>query len=161
MRIGIAADHAGFVLREPIALQLHALGHETMDFGSTVPVVTDDYLDAVTTLARSVAQGEVERGIAISQSGVGACIVANKVRGVRAGACHDTYSARRGVEENDMNVLVLGAHVVGAGPLAEIIVEFAMSRFNGDDTCSRRLDKIKQLELHEGSSVETQKGAAL
>ena len=161
MLFGIGADHAGFALREPIALQLRALGHETMDFASTVPMVSDDYFDAVVTLARSVAQGEVERGIAISQSGVGACIAANKVRGVRAGVCHDTYSARRGVEENDMNVLVLGAHVVGAGPLAEIIVEFARSQFNGKDTCIRRLEKIKQLDLSADSPIEIKTGAAL
>lgn len=115
MLFGITADHAGFALRDPIALQLRALGRETMDFGVTVPLIEGSCVESIATLARAVAQGEVDRGIAIRQRGVGASIVTNKVRGVRAGVCHDTSSARHGVEEKSLNLLVLGAHVAVAG----------------------------------------------
>src|SRR5262245_43617148 len=104
MRFGIAADHAGFELRQPLAQQLRALGHEVVDFGPTGYAKDDDYPDLVAPLAEAVAGGEVERGVAVCGSGVGACIVANKVPGVRASVCHDTYSARQGVEHDDLNV---------------------------------------------------------
>ena len=146
MRIGIAADHAGFALREPLALQLRALGHETVDFGATAYVKDDDYPDVVAPLAEAVARGDVERGVAVCGSGVGACMVANKVPGVRASVCHDTYSARQGVEHDDMNVLVIGARVIGPELIAEVVRAFAGARFSGEERHVRRLDKLKQLE---------------
>lgn len=146
MRYGIAADHGGFVRREPIAILLRELGYETTDFGATTFVPTDDYPDIIAPLAEAVARGNVDRGIAICGSGIGACIVANKFPGVRASVCHDTYSARQGVEHDDMNVLVIGARVIGPELIAEIVHAFARARFTGEARHARRLDKVKAIE---------------
>ena len=146
MRFGITADHAGFELREPLARQLRALGHEVVDFGPTRYLKDDDYPDVVAPLAEAVAGGGVERGVAVCGSGVGACIVANKFPGVRASVCHDTYSARQGVQHDDMNVLVIGARVIGAELIAEIVRAFAGARFSGEERHVRRLRKLKELE---------------
>jgi ribose 5-phosphate isomerase B len=146
MRFGITADHAGFELRGPLARQLRALGHEVVDFGPTRYAKDDDYPDVVAPLAEAVAGGEVERGVAVCGSGVGACIVANKIAGVRASVCHDTYSARQGVEHDDMNVLVIGARVIGPELIAEIVRAFAGARFSGEERHIRRLEKLRQLE---------------
>jgi ribose 5-phosphate isomerase B len=153
MRFGLAADHAGFLLREPLAVQLGALGHEVVDFGATKFVAHDDYPDMVSPLAEALARGDVERAVAICGSGVGACIVANKVPGVRASVCHDTYSARQGVEHDDMNMLVLGARVAGAALIADIVETFARARFTGEERHVRRLRKLKDLEKHYSRSV--------
>lgn len=154
MRIGIAADHAGFLLREPIALQLRNLGHEVVDFGATKFVSDDDYPDRVAPLAEAVASGGVDRGVAICGSGVGACIVANKFPGVRSCVCHDTYSARQGVEHDDLNILALGARVISVGLVADIVAAFATATFDGEARHARRLDKIKKLEQERDGSNE-------
>ena len=108
MRIGIASDHGGFALKTAIAPKLGGAGHEVLDFGNLVLNPADDYPDFVIPLARSIASGDIERGIAICGSGVGASIAANKIPGVRAGLIHDVFSARQGVEDDDMNVFCLG-----------------------------------------------------
>ena len=113
MRIGIASDHGGFALKAEIAAMMGAQGHEVFDFGAHALDPADDYPDFVIPLARSIASGDIERGIAICGSGVGASIAANKIPGIRAGMCHDTYSAHQGVEHDDMNVIVLGARIIG------------------------------------------------
>lgn len=146
MRFGIAADHGGFALREAVALILRELGHEVTDFGATVFAKDDDYPDFVGPLAEAVARGELDRGVAVCGSGIGACIVANKVPGVRASVCHDTYSARQGVEHDDMNILVLGARVIGPELMPELLRAFANARFTGEDRHVRRLEKMKELE---------------
>ena len=109
MRVGIAADHAGFALKEGLPKALRESGREVLDFGPSRLTPEDDYPDYVVPLARSVASGEVERGVAICGSGVGACVAANKVKGVRASLVHDIFSAHQGVEDDDMNVICLGA----------------------------------------------------
>lgn len=146
MRVGIAADHAGLPLKEDLAQQLSGLGHELVDFGATTLEPGDDYPDRVAPLAEAVASGAVERGVAVCGSGVGACIVANKVPGVRAGLCHDIYSARQGVEHDDMNVLVLGARVIGSELAAELLRGFLNARFTGAERHRRRLDKLRAVE---------------
>jgi len=153
MRFGIAADHGGFTFREPVAVILRELGHEITDFGATGFSTDDDYPDFVAPLAEAVARGEVDRGIAVCGSGVGACVVANKVPGVRASVCHDTYSARQGVEHDDMNVLVLGARVIGPELMPELVRAFANAKFSGEERHVRRLKKLKGLEARYSDGV--------
>ena len=150
-RIGIAADHAGFALKEALAEVIRAMGHPVTDFGARILVEGDDYPDYAVPLARSVANGEVERGIVICGSGVGACVAANKVSGVRAAICHDTYSAHQGVEHDDMNVLVLGARVVGSDLALDLVRSFLAATFSGEDRHVRRLRKIELLEARRRS----------
>lgn len=146
IRIGIAADHSGFVLREPLALQLRGSGHTVVDFGPTVFASDDDSPDVVAPLAEAVVSGEVDRGVAICGIGVGACIVATKLPGVRAALCHDTCSARQGVEQDDMNLLVLGARIVGPELTMDIVQVFAAAQFGAGERGLRRLERIKELE---------------
>lgn len=145
MRIAIAADHAGFELKERLRAALSAEGHDVQDLGtdSTAPV---DYPDFARALAESVAAGTVVRGLLICGSGVGASVAANKVRGVRAGLCHDSYSAHQGVEHDDMNVLVLGSRVIGPALALELARTFLAARFSGEERHVRRLAKIAKLE---------------
>jgi ribose 5-phosphate isomerase B len=112
-RIGVAADHGGYDLKEHLARMLREAGYDIIDFGDGQPTSDDDYPDCVVPLARAVARREVDRGVAICGSGVGACVVANKVPGVRAGPIHETFSARQGVEDDDLNMICLGGLVVG------------------------------------------------
>jgi ribose 5-phosphate isomerase B len=149
MRIGIAADHAGFALKGQLQQDLRALGHEVVDYGAHRLDPDDDYPDFVAPLARAVARGEVERGIAICGSNIGACIAANKVAGVRAGPCSDNYSAHQGVEHDDMNVICLGGRVVGYALAWEMIQTFLVARFTGEERHHRRLAKIRALERGE------------
>lgn len=146
MRLGLASDHAGFELKELLASLLHDLGHELMDLGATVLDPADDYPDFVQPLAAAVANGEMDRGIALCGTGVGACIAANKQPGVRAGVCHETYSARLGVEHNDMNILVLGARVIGPELACDVVKEFLDARFVPDTRHLRRLQKLRAAE---------------
>ena len=146
MRIGIAADHAGFALKEELAEALSKSGHEIVDFGPSSLNPEDDYPDYVVPLARSVANGEVERGIAICGSGVGACVTANKVKGVRAALVHDVFSAHQGVEDDDMNVIALGARVIGPELAVELVRDFLRARFSGAERHRRRVEKIAALE---------------
>jgi len=147
MRIGIAADHGAFALKCQLQDSLHTSGHEVLDFGAHALDMQDDYPDFVIPLARSVAVGEVERGIALCGSGVGASIAANKVPGVRAGLIHDVFSAHQGVEDDDMNVCCLGGKVIGTALAWELVQTFLASRFSGAERFRRRLAKIEAIEV--------------
>lgn len=146
MRIGIAADHAGLALKEKLLKEFCELGHEVLDFGPARVTPDDDYPDYVVPLARSVASGEVERGVAICGSGVGACIAANKVKGIRAALVHEVFSAHQGVEDDDMNVICFGSQVLGEALALDLAKAFLSSRFIGAERHQRRLDKVKALE---------------
>ena len=146
MRIGISADHAGFALKQELINQLSAAGHEIRDFGAHRQDPQDDYPDFVVPMAVAVARGEMERGIAICGSSIGACIAANKIAGVRAGACSDHYSAHQGVEDDDMNVICIGGRVIGFALAWELIQAFLIARFTAADRFIRRLQKVAALE---------------
>jgi ribose 5-phosphate isomerase B len=146
MRIGIAADHAGFALKKELAKALSKFGHEVVDFGPSSLNPEDDYPDYVVPLARNVASGEVERGMAICGSGVGACVTANKVKGVRAALVHDIFSAHQGVEDDDMNVICFGARVLGPALAWDLTEAFLAARFNNAERHQRRLKKVTALE---------------
>ena len=147
MHIGIAADHGGFALKALISAHLSARGHEVLDFGDDVLDPADDYPDFVVPLARALSAGAVERGIAICGSGVGVSIAANKVAGVRAGLIHDVFSARQGVEDDDMNLFCLGARVIEDGLALQLVQTFLAARFSGAERHLRRLAKVRALEL--------------
>ena len=146
MRTAIGADHAGFELKKTLIDFLKHEGHEVLDLGtdSTEPVDYPDYAEAV---ALAVREGRAERGILICGSGVGASVAANKVQGVRAGLCHDTYSAHQGVEHDDMNILVMGARVVGPDVAQELVSAFLGAGFTGEERHKRRVQKVKALEV--------------
>jgi ribose 5-phosphate isomerase B len=146
MKIGFATDHGGYILKEPILKALRDSGHEVRDFGAYNLVPEDDYPDYVIPLARAVAQGEVERGIAICGSGVGACFTANKVRGVRSALIHESFSAHQGVEDDDMNLLSLGGRVVGFALAWEIIQIYLAAHRLKAERFERRLAKVAALE---------------
>jgi ribose 5-phosphate isomerase B len=146
MRIGIAADHGGFELKVQLIEALEAAGHKVVDFGDYRPDPEDDYPDFVIPLARAVARGEMERGVAVCGSGVGACIVANKVPGVRACLIHENYSAHQGVEDDDMNMICLGGRVIGRALAWELLNTFLGADFKGDARYRRRLAKASELE---------------
>ena len=146
MKIGIAADHGGYALKEVIHPFLTEAGYEVVDFGAYSQNNLDDYPDFVVPLAKAVAGKEVDRGIAICGSGVGASIVANKVAGVRAALIHDHFSAHQGVEDDDMNLLCLGGRVTGDMAAEELILAFLKAEFTGAERHLRRLQKVKQLE---------------
>jgi ribose 5-phosphate isomerase B len=148
-RIGVAADHGGFELKEYLAGMLREADDEVVDFGDGQPKPDDDYPDFVVPLARAVARGEVDRGVAICGSGVGACVAANKVRGVRACLIHECFSAHQGVEDDDMNVICLGGHVVGNAVAWDLVRIFLQARFSGAERHRRRLAKIASLESTE------------
>jgi len=145
-RIGIAADHGGFRLKQEMSEKLKAAGYTVVDFGALNQQDNDDYPDFVVPLAQAVASGEVERGVAICGSGVGACIAANKIPHVRASLVHDTYSAHQGVEDDSMNLMCLGGRVVGSSLAWELIQVFLNAEFSGADRHKRRLAKISALE---------------
>jgi ribose 5-phosphate isomerase B len=146
MRLGLAADHGGFELKKRLAAELRASGHEIVDFGARELVAGDDYPDFVVPMARAVAGGQVERGLAICGSGVGACIAANKVPKVRAALVTDIFSAHQGVEDDDMNVMCLGGRVTGYELAVDLIHAFLKACFKEDERFSRRLRKIAELE---------------
>jgi RpiB/LacA/LacB family sugar-phosphate isomerase len=145
MRIAIGADHAGFALKQELGAYLHELGHAVIDVGtmSKAPV---DYPDYAAAVAGAILEDRAERAVLICGSGVGASVAANKLRGIRAAVCHDTYSARQGVEHDDMNVLVLGARVIGEQLARELVRSFLSATFTGEERHVRRLGKIKALE---------------
>jgi len=149
MRLGIAADHGGFLLKERMREALRGQGHELTDFGAAALDPADDYPDFVIPLARALAAGEVERGIAICTSGVGASIAANKVNGVRAALIHEDFSAAQGVEDDDLNVICLGSRVVDYQRALELVGLFLGARFSGAERHRRRLDKVARLEREE------------
>jgi ribose 5-phosphate isomerase B len=149
MRVGIASDHGGFVLKGQIAESLHALRYEVVDFGAHQLNRADDYPDFIVPLARAIVDGQIERGVALCVSGVGASIAANKVHGVRTGLIHDVFSARQGVEDDDMNVICLGGKVVEAALALELIETFLTARFSGAARHRRRLAEVRALEHQE------------
>jgi RpiB/LacA/LacB family sugar-phosphate isomerase len=143
--IALAADHAGFELKEKIAGYLEAKGFEVMDLGTHDEEVVD-YPDFARAIGKVLQEEKAERGILICGSGVGACVAANKMSGVRAGLCHDTYSAHQGVEHDDINVLCLGARIIGEELAKELVSAFLAARFTGEERHVRRLAKIKEME---------------
>jgi RpiB/LacA/LacB family sugar-phosphate isomerase len=149
MHIGFATDHGGYVLKEPILKALRDSGHEVQDFGAYSLNPGDDYPDFVIPLARAVAQGEVERGIAICGSGVGASITANKIPGVRSALIHESYSAHQGVEDDDLNLLCLGGRVVGSALAWEIIQNYLAAHYTRAERFERRLAKVAAIECKE------------
>jgi len=151
-RIGVAADHGGYDLKEHLGRRLREAGYDIIDFGDGQPTSDDDYPDFVVPLARAVARREVDRGVAICGSGVGACIVANKVPGVRACLIHETFSAHQGVEDDDLNVICLGGLVVGQALAWELVNTFLAARFSGAERHRRRLAKVAELENKETRS---------
>jgi ribose 5-phosphate isomerase B len=151
MKIGVAADHGGFEMKQILVARLRVLGHEVCDFGAASRNPADDYPDYVIPLASAVAAGELNRGIAICGSGVGASVAANKVRGIRAGLCHDHYSVRQGVEDDDMNVLCLGGKVMGLEVAWDHVQTFIASRFSGAERHVRRLAKVARVEAESKS----------
>ena len=155
LRVGFAADHAGAALKAELLRRVGTArsNDELIDLGGDGSDPNDDYPDFALRLALAIKDGAVDRGILICGSGVGASIAANKVRGVRAAVCHDTYSAHQGVEHDDMNVLTLGARVVGAEPALECTLAFLAARFSGEPRHRRRLDKVLAIEAGEGGSM--------
>jgi RpiB/LacA/LacB family sugar-phosphate isomerase len=149
MRIGMATDHGGWSLKEGLCAALSSQGHQLSDFGAFQLDPGDDYPDFVIPLARAVAAGQVERGIAICTSGVGASVAANKVPGVRAALIHDDFSATQGVEDDDLNVICLGSRVVDLPRALDLVNRFLAARFSGAERHRRRLAKVAMLEREE------------
>jgi len=145
MRISIGADHAGYGYKAALVPHLERAGHTLLDEGTFGPESVD-YPDFAAAVAQRVAHGEADRGILICGSAVGVCVVANKIPGIRAGICHDTYSAHQGVEHDDMNVLCLGERIIGIALAREIVDTFLAARFSGGDRHRRRLDKLEAVE---------------
>jgi len=146
MKIAIAADHAGYELKRFIHFELEQLGHTVVNFGTDSAEPPVDYPDCAGKVAEAIRGGEAERGIIVCGSGVGACIAANKHPGIRAGTCHDTFSAHQGVEDDDANVLCLGARVVGSRLALEIVRAWVAARFSKAERHQRRLGKILAIE---------------
>ncbi len=151
MRIAFAADHAGAAMKAELLRRIGAagLGHELIDLGGDGSDPNDDYPDFAARLGSAIRDGSADRGILICGSGVGASVAANKMRGVRAAVCHDTYSAHQGVEHDDMNVLTLGSRVIGPEPAYECSLAFLAARFTGEPRHRRRLDKVLAIERDE------------
>ena len=146
MRVGIAADHGGLELKMYLTTALTAAGYEVVDFGAHELVEGDDYPDFVVPLARALVRGDVDRGLAVCGSGVGACVAANKVAGVRAALITDSFSAHQGVEDDDMNVMCLGGRVTGHALAWDLVQTFLSARFKGSERFQRRLAKVAALE---------------
>jgi ribose 5-phosphate isomerase B len=145
MRIVLGSDHAGFELKQNLVEMVKSLGHQTIDVGtdSTAPV---DYPDFAAAVGHAVRDGRADLGVLICGSGVGASVAANKIRDVRAGLCHDCYSAHQGVEHDQMNVLVLGSRVIGSELAHDVVARFLTAKFTGEERHVRRLAKVKELE---------------
>ena len=146
MRVGVGADHGGFEMKQELAKLLGNEGYEVVDFGNTVLDTDDDYPDFAVPVARAVASLEVDRGILICGSGVGASVAANKVWGARAGLCHDDYSARQGVEDDDMNIICFGGRTMGIAVAWQCAKSFLAAKFSGTERHSRRLAKVIDLD---------------
>lgn len=154
MKIAVAADHAGVPLNEHVIKELRASGHEVEDFGTHDATRADDYPDYAEKVGEAVRAGRAEIGVVVCGSGVGACVAANKLRGVRAALCGDTYSARQSREHDDCNVLCLGARVTGVALALEIVRAFTQARFNGEERHLRRLAKVLDIEKRETKGSE-------
>ena len=156
MRVAVGADHAGVPMNEVAIAELRRLGHEVLDLGTHDASQPDDYPDYAAAVAQEVASGRCERGLLICGSGVGVSVAANKVRGIRAGLCHEIYSAHQGVEHDDMNIMCLGARVIGRELMLDLVRAFLAARFTGEERHRRRLGKIISLEQRfcgEGQNV--------
>lgn len=154
-RIGVAADHGGLELKRSLAARLRDAGFDVVDFGAAKLKPGDDYPDYVIPLARAVAAGEVERGVACCASGVGASVAANKVRGARAALVTDAYSAHQGVEDDDLNILCLGGRVIGTELAWDLVRAFLDARFAAEARFVRRLDKVAELESERHIQTDT------
>jgi ribose 5-phosphate isomerase B len=152
MRVAVAFDHRGVKLRERILEEVHRLGHESVDLGTDKSEPRVDYPDKAREVGEAIRGGDAARGILVCGSGVGASIAACKLAGVRAAICHDTYSARQGVQHDDMNVLCIGSEVVGGELAAELVQAFLAAEFDGGERYRRRLEKIEAME-REGLNV--------
>jgi ribose 5-phosphate isomerase B len=146
MKIAVGVDHGGFALKADIIEVLRQAGHEVVDVGAHSLDPSDDYPDFALAVGQAVQRGEAERGIIVCGSGVGACVAANKLHGIRAAICHDTYSAHQGVEHDNMNVLCLGARIVGTELARELVRVFVSAQFSGAERHMRRLAKVKAIE---------------
>ncbi len=146
MKVGIAADHGGFEMKQLLVEKLQAKNHEVKDFGAYELSADDDYPDFIIPLSKAVARGALDRGIVICGSGVGASVAANKIPGVRCGLCHDHFSSRQGVEDDDMNVLCLGGRVMGPAVAWDHVEAFLCATFSGAERHLRRLEKVAALE---------------
>ncbi len=146
MKIGIATDHGGFGLKEELVARLKAAGHDVTDFGAHSLNSGDDYPDYVVPLARAVAAGEVERGVAICGSGVGASVCANKVHGIRAALIHDHFSAKQGVEDDHMNILCMGGRTVGPEVAWDLVKTYVEAAYSSEARHLRRLGKVAEIE---------------
>ena len=147
MRVGIAADHGGFALKEDLVGRLRAAGHDVVDFGADTLTPDDDYPDFVIPLAQAMATGTLERGVAVCGSGVGASVCANKIPGVRAGLIHDHFSAGQGVEDDHMNVICIGGRTMGSSVAWDVVQAFLAAEFSHAPRHLRRLRKVALLEL--------------
>jgi RpiB/LacA/LacB family sugar-phosphate isomerase len=145
MHIALAADHAGFELKEKMRAYIEGEGFEVIDLGA-FDEKPADYPDFAKAIGEAIQKGKAERGILICGSGVGACVAANKMKGIRAGLCHDTYSAHQGVEHDDINVLCLGARIIGEELAKELVMAFISARFTGEERHVRRLAKVEAME---------------
>lgn len=146
MKIAIAADHGGYSLKADLVDALQQAGHEVRDLGAREYLAGDDYPDYALLVGRAVQTDSADRGIVLCGSGVGACVAANKMKGIRAGLCHDTYSAHQGVEHDDMNVLCLGARIIGVELAREVVLAFVGAQFNTAEKFQRRLQKVLSIE---------------
>ncbi|MGD0407865.1 MAG: RpiB/LacA/LacB family sugar-phosphate isomerase [Candidatus Limnocylindrales bacterium] len=160
MRVALAADHAGAELKAELLTRLSPLGHELIDLGGNGSNAEDDYPDYARALALAILDGRADRGILLCGSGVGASIAASKMPGIRAGLCHDTYSAGQGVEHDDMNVLALGARVIGVETAVSCAENFLAARFSGAPRHVRRVGKIRAIE-EEAAHIEGSRPAHL
>ena len=151
MKIALGSDHAGFELKETLKGKIAAMGHEVVDLGAHTYDALDDYPDFAEKVGRSVAAQEVDRGVVICGSGIGASIAANKIVGVRAGICTDTYSAHQGVEHDDLNVLCLGSEIIGPSVARELVATFLSAAFDGGERYVARLDKVAAMERRLGT----------
>jgi ribose 5-phosphate isomerase B len=146
MKVAVAFDHRGIVLRQRLLEELEGLGHDVVDLGTDQPQPRIDYPDKARELGEAITSGAAERGVLVCSSGVGASIAACKVPGIRAAICHDVYTAHQGVEHDDMNVLCLGSEIVGGELAAELVRTFVGARFDGGERYVRRLRKVEELE---------------
>ncbi|MEO8874229.1 MAG: ribose 5-phosphate isomerase B [Polyangiaceae bacterium] len=146
MKVAIGGDHAGFDLKRLLVPEISARGHEVLDFGTDTGATPSDYPDFAKLVGEAVASGQAERGVVVCGSGVGVSVTANKIFGVRAALCHDSYSAHQGVEHDDMNVICLGARVIGSALATEIVLDFLSARFTNEERHVRRLGKMKAIE---------------
>ncbi len=146
MKIAIAADHGGFPIKDELTQLLRSMGHDVQDLGAHQLEPTDDYPDYARYIGQAIQNEHADRGILLCGSGVGASVAANKMKGVRAGLCHDGYSAHQGVEHDDINVLCLGARIIGTALATELVKAFVTAKFTGEKRHARRLEKVQAIE---------------